>query len=68
MPQSDDLEQEKKSHKIMHLNPIFNIHKTQTDSHGEFSKSSHPASHLCVQPSRLLNLDLILNSQIEPRF
>lgn len=48
----------------MHLTPIFNTHKTQADSHVEFSRRSPPASHLCVQQSRLLILDLILNSQI----
>lgn len=52
----------------MHLTPIFNTHKTQTDSPGEFSRSSPLVSHLCVQQSRLLSLDLILNSQIGPCF
>lgn len=49
---------------MMHLTPIFNTHKTQTGSHVEFSRRSPPVSHLCVQQSRLLSLDLILNSQI----
>lgn len=52
----------------MHFTAIFNTHKTQRDSHGEFSRSSPPVSHLCVQQSRLLNLDLIHNSQIGPGF
>lgn len=69
MPQSDDLKQAGiKFHEIMHLTPIFNSYKTQTDSHGEFRRRSTLVSHLCVQQSWLLSLDLILNSQINPRF